>query len=145
MCNMAEDTRQGTIMGGDCEILRIGNGSGYIYLSLVGFGALEIGVGTTSAQSATLLGVGTWRHIAIERSPGVGLMNPAMLRVYCDGVEVIATQVLSSPSAAEITFSSGAGLTFVSILVDEFRLSDGLIYNGSFTPPDEPFTYTARP
>jgi len=43
---------QGTIMGGDCEILRIGSGSGYIYLSLVGFGALEIGVGTTSAQSA---------------------------------------------------------------------------------------------
>jgi len=68
-----------------------------------------------------------------------------MLRVYCDGVEVIATQVLPSPSAAEITFSSGAGLTFVSILVDEFRLSDGLIYGGAFTPPAEPFTSLPPP
>jgi len=104
---------------------------------------IEITAGATTAQSnaGTLGADGNWHHVAIIRSSGAGMM--ATVSVYCDGVQAASAQALSlSPGAATVMLSTNSN---VSLTVDEFRLSDGVIYNGAFTPPDEPFAYIPKP
>jgi hypothetical protein len=91
--------------------------------------------GGRKAQSADVVNVNQWHHVAITRQSN-------LFRTFVDGVTSVDTWTNSDSIPAEVlrVGSNGSGSESFNGYIDDLRITKGIArYTANFTPPTAPF------
>lgn len=117
------------------------NGIG-LFIDSNGYIWLTDNISSGSSSSPSVISTGVWHHIALV-ADGSNFnsklyVDGNLFKTYLNAYSFTSLNTTQMNIGKATSFGPSAG--FFNGYIDEFRLSNSIIYTGNFTPPSIPFT-----